>query len=333
MHRARHHHPGAAQADRDLSGGDTARAADIFGFFGTAWALMQFVFSPMLGALSDRFGRRPVILISRLGLGLDYLLMALAPSLGWLFVGRVISGITRGQLLRPPSPISPTSRRPKNAPPRFGMLGAAFGIGFVLGPALGGLLGRVRPAPAVLGRGGPEPGQCGLRLFRPARVAAARAAHGRSPGGAPTRSARCSCCARSRRCSALAASHFLCHARARRAADASPCSTRTIATAGTSARVGLALAAVGVAPACRAGRPGPPGGGAVRRARGADRRPALRRGRLCHLRPRRRPAPCFWLGVPVMALWGLAGAALAGPDEPAWSARPSKASCRAPTAA
>jgi MFS transporter, DHA1 family, tetracycline resistance protein len=77
----------------DFLGGDTARAAQIFGLFGTAWALMQFVFSPVQGGLSDRFGRRPVILMSNLSLGLDYMLMALAPNLIWLFVGRVISGI------------------------------------------------------------------------------------------------------------------------------------------------------------------------------------------------------------------------------------------------
>ena len=73
---------------------DTASAARIFGLFGTAWAVMQFFFSPVLGGLSDRFGRRPVVLLSNLGLALDYVLMALAPSLTWLFVGRVISGIT-----------------------------------------------------------------------------------------------------------------------------------------------------------------------------------------------------------------------------------------------
>src|SRR6516164_1615504 len=67
---------------------DTARAARIFGLFGTAWALMQFVFSSILGSLSDRFGRRPVVLLSNFGLGLDYLLMALAPSLIWLFVAK-----------------------------------------------------------------------------------------------------------------------------------------------------------------------------------------------------------------------------------------------------
>src|SRR5437879_11768217 len=77
---------------------DTATAARIFGLFGTAWALMQFLFSPILGALSDRFGRRPVVLLSNFGLALDYVLMALAPSLVWLFVGRVISGVTSASI-------------------------------------------------------------------------------------------------------------------------------------------------------------------------------------------------------------------------------------------
>src|SRR4030088_3178521 len=92
---------------------DTASAARIFGLFGTAWALMQFFFSPILGGLSDRFGRRPVVLLSNFGLALDYVLMALAPSLSWLFVGRVISGITMTR--RSPSCIHPASRTPGEA--------------------------------------------------------------------------------------------------------------------------------------------------------------------------------------------------------------------------
>src|ERR1700684_3653274 len=79
---------------RHSEGGDFARASKIVGYFGLAWATMQFVFSPILGAWSDRFGRRPVMLISCFGLGIDYIFMALAPSLWWLFVGRIISGIT-----------------------------------------------------------------------------------------------------------------------------------------------------------------------------------------------------------------------------------------------
>jgi len=73
----------------DFMGGDTARAATIYGIFGTAWALMQFLFMPVLGSLSDRLGRRPIILLSNFGLGLDYILMALAPNIRWLFVGQI----------------------------------------------------------------------------------------------------------------------------------------------------------------------------------------------------------------------------------------------------
>ncbi|HEX5649051.1 MAG TPA: MFS transporter, partial [Steroidobacteraceae bacterium] len=82
----------------DFLGGDTARAAEIFGVFGSVWAVMQFVSMPVMGGLSDRFGRRPVILLSNFGLGLDYVLMALAPNLRWLFIGRVISGITAASI-------------------------------------------------------------------------------------------------------------------------------------------------------------------------------------------------------------------------------------------
>jgi DHA1 family tetracycline resistance protein-like MFS transporter len=82
----------------EFQGGDTAVASETIGVFMTVWGLMQFIFSPLLGALSDHYGRRPIILISCLGLGLDYVFMALAPSLGWLFVGRVTSGITSATL-------------------------------------------------------------------------------------------------------------------------------------------------------------------------------------------------------------------------------------------
>jgi DHA1 family tetracycline resistance protein-like MFS transporter len=125
-------------------GGNTARAAEMFGLFGTVWALMQFVFSPVLGALSDRFGRRPVILISCFGLGLDYIFMALAPTLSWLFVGRVISGITAASIPTAGAYITDVTPPEKRAA-GFGMLGAAFGVGFVLGPALGGVLGGINP--------------------------------------------------------------------------------------------------------------------------------------------------------------------------------------------
>src|ERR1700723_2130915 len=101
---------------------DTAQAARIFGVFGTAWALMQFVFSPILDSLSDRFGRRPVVLLSNFGLGLDYVLMALAPSLIWLFVGRVISGITSSSIPTAMAYMADVTPQEKRAS-AFGMLG------------------------------------------------------------------------------------------------------------------------------------------------------------------------------------------------------------------
>jgi DHA1 family tetracycline resistance protein-like MFS transporter len=124
--------------------GDTARGAEIYGLFGTVWALMHFLFSPVTGLLSDRFGRRPVILLSNFGLGLDYVLMAVAPTLSWLFVGRVVSGITAASVPAASAYIADVTPPEKRAA-AFGMIGAAFGIGFVVGPALGGLLGGIGP--------------------------------------------------------------------------------------------------------------------------------------------------------------------------------------------
>src|SRR5262245_40497248 len=123
-------------------GGDTAMGASMYGLFATVWAAMQFICSPILGSLSDRFGRRNVILLSNVGLGLDYVLMAVAPSLGWLFVGRVISGITSssfGTARAYVAAVTPPDARAK----RFGLLGVAFGLGFIIGPPVGGLLGAI----------------------------------------------------------------------------------------------------------------------------------------------------------------------------------------------
>ena len=127
-----------------FEGGDTARAAQVFGAMGTAWAVAQFIFMPVLGLLTDRFGRRPVILISCLGLGVDYLVMAMAPSIPWLFAGRVVSGITAANITTAFAYIADTTPQEKRAG-AFGLMGAAFGVGFVMGPALGGLLGGVDP--------------------------------------------------------------------------------------------------------------------------------------------------------------------------------------------
>ena len=123
---------------------DTASAARIFGLFGTVFALVQFFFSPVLGALSDRFGRRPVVLLSNFGLALDYVLMALAPSLLWLFVGRVISGITSASVSTAFAYIADVTA-PERRAAVFGKVGVAFGAGFILGPAIGGLLGGLDP--------------------------------------------------------------------------------------------------------------------------------------------------------------------------------------------
>jgi MFS transporter, DHA1 family, tetracycline resistance protein len=123
-----------------FEGGDFARASRILGYFAFAWSTMQFIFSPILGAWSDRFGRRPIILISCFGLGLDYVFMALAPSLAWLFVGRIISGITASNISTAFAYVTDVTAPEKRAK-QFGMLGAAFGLGFVVGPAFGGYLG------------------------------------------------------------------------------------------------------------------------------------------------------------------------------------------------
>ncbi len=124
----------------ELERGDTSSAAAMYGLFGTVWALMQFLCAPLLGALSDRFGRRLVILLSCVGLGLDYVVLATAPTLGWLFVGRVLSGITASSFATAFAYVADVVP-PDERAGKFGMLGAAFGIGFILGPVLGGLFG------------------------------------------------------------------------------------------------------------------------------------------------------------------------------------------------
>src|SRR5947199_5095 len=126
---------------RHFESGDFARASNMLGYFLLAWATMQFIFSPILGAWSDRFGRRPIILISCFGLGIDYILMALAPSLRWLFVGRIISGITASNVSTAFAYVTDVTPPEKRAKP-FGYISAAFGLGFVIGPAVGGYLGN-----------------------------------------------------------------------------------------------------------------------------------------------------------------------------------------------
>ncbi len=127
---------------QSMLGGDTTKAIVWTGIFGTVFAFTQFVCSPIQGALSDRFGRRPVILLSNLGIGVDFLFMALVNTLPLLFIGRVISGITAASFSTANAYIADVTPPEKRAA-SYGMLGASFGIGFVIGPALGGFLGGI----------------------------------------------------------------------------------------------------------------------------------------------------------------------------------------------
>ncbi len=127
-----------------MEGGSMVSAAHVVGIFATCWALMQFVFSPVQGALSDSVGRRPVILISNFGLGVNYLLMAVAPGIGLLFVGRLISGICAASFSTANAYIADITPPEKRAA-RYGLISIAFGFGFVVGPALGGILGNIDP--------------------------------------------------------------------------------------------------------------------------------------------------------------------------------------------
>ncbi len=125
-----------------LIGGGTARAAWWVGVLSTVFAITQFVFSPIQGALSDRFGRRPVILISNFGLAIDFFVMAMAPTLWLLFVGRTVMGMTAASFSTANAYIADITPKEKRAG-AYGLLGAAFGVGFVLGPGLGGWLGAM----------------------------------------------------------------------------------------------------------------------------------------------------------------------------------------------
>ena len=129
---------------KSFTHGDAASAAVALGWFGAIWALMQLVFSPMLGVLSDRFGRRPVLLISMFGQAIDYLLMAFSPTLAWLFVGRMVSGATGASTAVAGAYIADVTT-PKTRARNFGYMAAASGAGVVLGPVLGGLVGEFSP--------------------------------------------------------------------------------------------------------------------------------------------------------------------------------------------
>jgi DHA1 family tetracycline resistance protein-like MFS transporter len=284
---------------------DTASAARIFGLFGTVWAAMQFFFSPILGGLSDRFGRRPVVLLSNLGLALDNVLMALAPSLTWLFVGRMISGITSASVSTAfayISDITPPERRAAV----FGKVGAAFGAGFVLGPAVGGLLGGVDPRlPFWVAAGLSFTNTLYGLLILPESLSRDR----RSPF-------------RWRSANPLGALHLLRADRvlmglsianffAQLAHVVLPSTFVLYATyryGWNTGTVGLTLAMVGI---CTMAVQGAGIGPIVRRL--GERR-ALLLGLGCGaigflIFGAAPTGPLFWLGIPVMALWGIAGAA------------------------
>ncbi|SEK93144.1 MFS transporter, DHA1 family, tetracycline resistance protein [Pseudoxanthomonas sp. GM95] len=124
--------------------GSTSRAGLINGVFVALWALMQFLVSPIVGSLSDRYGRRPVILLSTAGLAVDYLLMAVAPNLWWLAAGRIVSGITTASFTTVYAYMADITT-PENRARGYGLIGAAFSAGFVAGPLLGGVLGEWSP--------------------------------------------------------------------------------------------------------------------------------------------------------------------------------------------
>jgi MFS transporter, DHA1 family, tetracycline resistance protein len=123
-----------------LSGESISIAASYGGWLNFSYAIMSFLFAPVLGGLSDRFGRRPILLISLLGLGLDYIFLALAPSIFWLFIGRIIAGVCGASFTTASAYIADVSSS-ENRAKNFGMIGAAFGLGFIIGPLLGSIFG------------------------------------------------------------------------------------------------------------------------------------------------------------------------------------------------
>ena len=284
---------------------DTASAARIFGLFGTAWALMQFFSSPVLGALSDRFGRRPVVLLSNLGLALDYVLMALAPSLIWLFIGRVISGITSASVSTAFAYIADMTP-PERRAAVFGKIGVAFGAGFILGPALGGLLGGMDPRlPFWVAAGLSFANTLYGLLILPESLPKER----RSPfrWKSATLIGALHLLRSDRALTGLSVVHFI--AQLAHVVLPSTFVLYAIYRYGWDARtVGLTLAMVGI---CAMAVQGAAIGPIVRRF--GERRAlllGLGSGAAGFLIFGAAPSgPLFWIGIPVMALWGVAGAA------------------------
>ncbi len=133
--------------------GNMSDASHYGGWLMFSFSIMQFVFAPVLGSLSDRYGRRPILLFSLLGFGIDYLFLAFAPTIFWLFVGRIVAGITGASFTTASAYIADISTPEKRAQ-NFGMIGVAFGLGFIIGPFLGGLLGTIGPRVPFLAAAG-----------------------------------------------------------------------------------------------------------------------------------------------------------------------------------
>jgi DHA1 family tetracycline resistance protein-like MFS transporter len=128
----------------ELVGGTMSTASQWSGLLTFAYAITQFVFAPVIGNLSDQYGRRPVLLLSLFGFGIDYIFLALAPTIWWLFIGRIIAGVFGASFTTATAYIADIST-PETRSKNFGMVGAAFGLGFIIGPGLGGLLGELGP--------------------------------------------------------------------------------------------------------------------------------------------------------------------------------------------
>ena len=118
---------------------DISKASQYGGWLTFAFAFMQFIFAPVLGNLSDKYGRRPILLFSLFGFGIDYIFLSFAPTIGWLFVGRLIAGVTGASFTIASAYIADIST-PQNRAQNFGMIGAAFGLGFIVGALIGGLV-------------------------------------------------------------------------------------------------------------------------------------------------------------------------------------------------
>lgn len=126
---------------KELINGDISEAAKYGGWLTFAYAITQFMFAPLIGNLSDKFGRRPIILISLFAFSMDYILLAFAPTITWLFIGRILAGVTGASISTASAYIADVST-PENRAKNFGMIGVAFGLGFIIGPVIGGVLGQ-----------------------------------------------------------------------------------------------------------------------------------------------------------------------------------------------